>query len=170
MGAPAADRQTSLQLKDRFRLDITGLAAQNVGLADFNFFGVSCSLPGISTSEIPVSSRFGRTVLQPEQITWSNLTIDYLVDEGIKTYRNLISWVTTVKDPKELSGTLPLKATGILHILDNFYKPRVKVTFAGLMLSDVSELTFVLQDQAVFTGTAVFAFDYFEIEDEEEGA
>lgn len=70
-------------------------------LTTTTYFLQSVSLPGISTSEVPVDSRFSTTYRHGDKLVYDPLVITFLVDEDLRNWEEIHNWLTGLTFPEK---------------------------------------------------------------------
>ena len=71
-----------------------------VQLPKVEFFTTAANLPGITMGEAIFPTPFTDIPVQGDKITYSNLTIDFIVDEFLENYISLHKWMIAIGFPK----------------------------------------------------------------------
>ena len=144
-------------------------------LPKVEFFVTNCNLPGISLGETIFPTPFKPIPVMGQNLTYSNLSITFIVDEFLENYRELHEWLTGIGFPKDrkqfkdfrsnTSNTGSASATPVqdvgkvgksvsdsamfsdatLTILSNKNNPIVEVRFANMYPVSLGALEFTQQ-------------------------
>ena len=69
-------------------------------LPKVEFFTTTAQVPGISLSDVIIPTPFKSIPMQGDQLTFDNLTINFIVDEFLENYLSLHEWMTGIGFPK----------------------------------------------------------------------
>ncbi len=153
-----------------------------------NFFAQDVDLPDLSVENIEQKRSVGRGFeLQGNHLSYTPLTISYMLDEDFKNYDALVSWLkaTVNADPDEINSfeSLVIKNTPYnidvsnAPILNNVGKeasllfPRnnhihnIEMVFQNLFPISISspKLSVNIEDTPVYLINATFKFDTFKL-------
>ena len=125
-----------------------------------------------------------RSIPRPgTEVSFEDLTLTFLVDEGLENYMEIQNWIRGIGYPESLdqiydfqkddSHTIKAKHTeeinlfsdGTLTILDNVNLPKFKVIFDGLFPYALSTLAFdaTQTDLEYFTAEVSFKYNIYNI-------
>ena len=131
-----------------------------------NIWIVSVNLPGVDLPEVKVPGRMGTFSAPGDRMTFSPLTMEYNVDEGIGTYLEIFNWMHGTVNPADLDGDLTKTTTANLFINSNKNNILTIIRFFDLHPTQLSDLQLDNRDTAVFVGNVTFSYSYFEIAQE----
>ena len=69
-------------------------------LPKVEFFTTTAQVPAIALSEVVIPTPFKSIPMQGDQLTFDNLTINFIVDEFLENYLSLHEWMTGIGFPK----------------------------------------------------------------------
>jgi hypothetical protein len=72
-------------------------------LPKVEFFTINANLPGIDAPTIDFANPFKNIPVMGEKLTYTNLTITFIVDEYLENYRSLHNWMTGIGFPTDRS-------------------------------------------------------------------
>jgi hypothetical protein len=143
------------------------------------YFCQSVNVPGVSLGQAPINFP-GIDVFAPgNKISYSQLTIRFLVDEKLQSWIDLHNWFRSIAAPtgtdernrlSAIQNQSKTKSTpysdGTLTVLSALNNPLIRVKFYNLFpvnLADIQFDTSLSADDTV-TAEATFQFDYFDFE------
>ena len=161
-----------------------------VQLPKVEYFTTAANLPGITMVESIFPTPFTNIPMQGDKLTYSNLTISFIVDEYLENYVSLHNWMTAIGFPKSRqqfkdwrttesvtpnlskgissdigdvkppTDTRPLFGDATLTILTNKNNPIVEVRFRDVYPASLSGLEYNQGATDVEYMTASVDFDY----------
>ena len=148
-------------------------------LPTVTYFCQSTNIPGITLGESTRATPFIDYPIPGDKITYDDLSINFLIDEDMENYIELMDWMKNLGSPsdptlqyaklQEESATNPLG--GILSdctltILTNNMNANKNITFVDCFPTSLSELTFesITDDITPITATTTLKFRDFIIE------
>ena len=161
-----------------------------VQLPKVEYFTTAANLPGITMVESIFPTPFTNIPMQGDKLTYSNLTISFIVDEYLENYMSLHNWMTAIGFPKSRqqfkdwrttesvtpnltkgissdigdvkppTDTRPLFGDATLTILTNKNNPIVEVRFRDVYPASLSGLEYNQGATDVEYMTASVDFDY----------
>ncbi len=161
-----------------------------VQLPKVEYFTTAANLPGITMVEAIFPTPFTNIPMQGDKLTYSNLTISFIVDEYLENYMSLHNWMTAIGFPKSRqqfkdwrttesvtpnltkgissdigdvkppTDTRPLFGDATLTILTNKNNPIVEVRFRDVYPASLSGLEYNQNATDVEYMTASVDFDY----------
>ena len=69
-------------------------------LPKVEFFTTTATVPAITLSDVVIPTPFKSIPMQGDQLTFDNLTINFIVDEFLENYLSLHEWMTGIGFPK----------------------------------------------------------------------
>ena len=159
-------------------------------LPKVEFFTTAANIPDISLSDAVIPTPFKSIPVMGQNLTYSNLSITFIVDEFLENYKELHNWMvgiafpksrkqfadfrsTVSKTPSATQGTSqdigdtqpatpvrPMFGDATLTILTNKNNPIVEVRFQDVYPSSLSSLTYDQNATDVTYLTATVTFDY----------
>ena len=150
-------------------LQINGFTFTLDRIPQTTFRLTSCDLPEITVPAPEVSSGSGNQFFPGTANEFEPLTIEFLVDEDLKNYKEIYRWITqqkyTTKEftPKEKEYFLV--SDGALLTMTNSSNPNIAFNFKDLFPVSLGGLRFstTVDQPTPVTCTATFRYSYFEI-------
>lgn len=137
------------------------------------YFCQSVTMPGVSTSEVTVSTPFVDTYRHGDKLVFEPLSLTFLVDEDMRTWEESFNWLTSLTFPQKFGQYRTIKANkteayydGVLTINTNANIPNMRIKFARCHPTSLTGIDFNSSDTADVTpsATITFRYDYYEIE------
>ena len=69
-------------------------------LPKVEFFTTTATVPAIALSDVVIPTPFKSIPMQGDQLTFDNLTVNFIVDEFLENYLSLHEWMTAIGFPK----------------------------------------------------------------------
>ena len=69
-------------------------------LPKVEFFTTTATVPAIALSDVVIPTPFKSIPMQGDQLTFDNLTVNFIVDEFLENYLSLHEWMTGIGFPK----------------------------------------------------------------------
>ena len=147
------------------------------------YFGNRVNVPSL-TLGIAEQSTYLRNIPRPgTEVSFEDLTLTFLVDEGLENYMEIQKWIRGIGYPESLdqiydfqkddshtikakhSEEINLFSDATLTILDNVNLPKFKVIFDGLFHYSLSTLAFdaTQTDLEYFTAEVSFKYNIYNI-------
>ena len=161
-----------------------------VQLPKVEFFTTAANLPGINLGDAVFETPFTNIPMQGDKLTYENLTISFIVDEGLENYISMHQWLTAIGFPKTReqfkswrssesvtptatqgisqdigdvkppTSTRPMFGDATLTILSNKNNPLVEVRFRDVYPASLSGLDYNQNNTDVEYLTATCDFKY----------
>lgn len=149
---------------------------------NLQYFSQTITLPGISTSEIPVNNPFVELYAPGEKAIYDTLNITFLVDAEMTGWLEVHDWLrgltfpTNYEEYRNLSqqnkftttadSKTPQYADASITILSASNKPYFKFTFFDLFPISIGGFMLSSTDtpETIITSDATFRFTYYDIE------
>ena len=149
---------------------------------NLQYFCQTISLPGLSTSEIPVQNPFVELYAPGEKTVYDVLNITFIVDAEMKSWLEVHDWIRAMTFPTEYEeyqnlGKLtqfnsaqvtatPQYADGAVTILSASNKPYYRFNFKDLFPISLSGFVVSSTDtpDTIITADATFRFTYYNVE------
>ena len=146
---------------------------------NLQYFCQTVTLPGISTSEIPVQNPFVELYAPGEKAIYDTLNITFLVDAEMTAWLEIHDWLramtfpTTFEEYKGLNQLSPYAdkefpqfSDAHLTILTSANNPNYRVKFIDCFPISLSSVMFSAMDgpDNIITADASFRFSYFNID------
>jgi len=147
-------------------------------LPNIQYFCQSVSVPGISTSEVPISNPFVDIYAPGEKAIYDLLTITFIVDEELLGWIEIHDWIRAMTFPKEFEeyrklGSLskvsskkqPQYSDAQLTILSSSNIPHYRFHFYDLFPIALSTFIMDAKDSpdSVITADVSFRYNYYDI-------
>ena len=149
---------------------------------NLQYFCQTISLPGISTSEIPVNNPFVELYAPGEKAIYDVLSITFIVDAELRSWLEIHDWLRAMTFPTEFEeyqqlgslnrfdatrlSTTPQYSDASVTILSASNKPYYKFNFKNLF--PISIGGFVMSStegpDSIITSDATFRFTYYNVE------
>ena len=149
---------------------------------NLQYFSQTITLPGLSTSEIPVNNPFVELYAPGEKAIYDTLNITFLVDAEMTGWLEVHDWLRALTFPTEYeeyrnlgllnkfttasNSKTPQYADGSITILSASNKPYFKFTFYDLFPISIGGFMLSSTDtpETIITSDATFRFTYYDIE------
>ena len=149
---------------------------------NLQYFCQTVTLPGISTSEIPVQNPFVELYAPGEKAIYDTLNITFLVDAEMTAWLEIHDWLRAMTFPTDYEeyrnlGQLnkfttasnsksPQYTDGAVTILSAANKPYFKINFIDMFPISLGGFMMSATDtpETIITSDATFRFTYFNVE------
>ena len=138
-------------------------------LPKVNYFMQKVSLPDFASGgPIEQPTRFVSVKHPSKNVSFDNLTIEFLVDENLENWRELYDWMRTiylVDDYKNFESETSTHFTeGSILLLNSAMNVNKEIRFHNLLPISLSGIDFDSTDTDLTprVATATFAFDFYE--------
>lgn len=137
------------------------------------YFCQTATIPGVSTSEIPVPTPFVTTYRHGEKLTYDSFTINALVDEDLRVWQETYDWLVALTKPKQFDQYNRFKTSegslyhdSFLTLNTNANLPNMRFKFKDCHPVSIGSLAFSSADNADTTMMLdiTFRYDYYEID------
>jgi len=137
------------------------------------YFCQSISIPGISTSEVTVSTPFSDTYRHGDKLSFETFNITAIVDEDLRVFEETYDWLTSLTFPEKFQQYLRGDRTrnrayhdGVLTINTNSNIPNIRIQFFNCHPTSLSSVVFNTSDSSDSTPTidVTFRYDYYKID------
>jgi len=139
-------------------------------IPDTNYFCQSVTVPGINMSEVQQPTPFSDVWRAGDKLTYDPLTITFLVDEWLNSWKNIHDWMRGLTYPTKFREYEKQKAEGLysdcsLTILNGLNNPVMKYTYKNCFPTSLSPLNMTAMDDGgiTITADATFRYDYFDV-------
>ena len=147
-------------------------------LPKVEFFTTAANVPDLTLADAIIPTPFKPIPVMGTNLTFSNLSVTFIVDEFLENYRELHDWINGIGFPEsfdqrkeELQKSAGIKASkdllsdGTLVILNSNMNPNLEVTFKDLYPVSLGDVQFDLSqtDVEYITATADFRFRSFDV-------
>jgi len=148
-------------------------------LPNMQFFCQTVSLPGMNLSAIPRNTPFVDYPVPGEKLVYDPLTITFLVDEDLASWREIHDWMRAIGFPTKFEEYKNLKniskfassvapqfsdATLVVMNSNNVGNYRFKFHDAFPMTLAPFTLSTVTGAETIMTADATFSFSFFDLE------
>lgn len=125
-----------------------------------NWFIQSVNIPGITLGETIQPSQLIDTPLPGEKLTYDPLSITFKVDEDLRNWTELQTWLVELGTPESFKQYNAQMSDGTLIVENSLNNPNFEVIFHEMWISSVGELQFdtTQTDVDYITATATFRF------------
>jgi hypothetical protein len=136
------------------------------------YFCQTVSLPGVSTTEVAVSSPFSNTYRHGDKLNYDVFSINAIVDEDLRVWEETYKWLVALTKPTKFSeyartsfGDGRLYFDGVLTINTNANNPNLRIKFKNCHPTSLGAINFNTAENAETIPTADinFRYDQFEI-------
>ena len=140
-------------------------------LPHVNYFCQAASIPGLSTTAIPVEYSVSRIFLEGLKPEFEDLSIRFVVDEYMKNWEEIYDWIIGLSP----SSSLEQKATyleknerfstGILTLMTGSMNPQMEFHFHDVFPTNLTALEFdsTATDVEYLSASATFRYQRYEI-------
>jgi len=142
-------------------------------LENVEFFIQKVSIPSISMAPVIVPTPFNNTYATPDKLTYSEMSLSFIIDEGMRNYLEVFNWMISISAPQDFKQYrgLPEDKRDIysdmsIIMLNSNKNPSIRFNFKNcfpISLSEVS-LDTTQQDLQYPEATVSFQYDYFDID------
>ena len=138
-----------------------------------DFFCQGANVPDINMPSIDVSSPFRSLPIIPGGgVSFGDFTVRFIVDEDLKNYYSIHSWMRDNGNADQMARTTPEKdiyTNGQLHIVTSQYNPAFVVEFRDLFPVGLTNLQFdaTISDVEYITAEVTFKHQQFFIRDKD---
>jgi len=149
-------------------------------LPNTTFFCQSANLPGVNMGEILQSTPFIDLYRPGEKIIYDTLNITFMVDEDLKSWKEIHDWIRALTFPTDFAeyrrlpqlqspfvvSDTPQYSDATLSLLTSANNINYRVKLHECFPTSLSSLIFSASDspESVLTADAIFRFSYFDIE------
>lgn len=151
-------------------------------LPEVSFFCQEASIPGLSLPNAEMSTPLVTSKLPGDKASYDDLTITFLIDEGMTNYIAVHNWLVGMGFPEgwyqyadflkdRIDGVTSSPAAaavsdGVLQILSSSNNPIKTVRFVDLFPISLTslQLTSTTSETTYLAGTATFAYSYYKFE------
>ncbi|MEK9912552.1 MAG: hypothetical protein VW580_01400 [Flavobacteriaceae bacterium] len=167
------------QPTNRNFLSQLGFKFQIKKLPNTNYFVQSVNLPAITLGESGEDNPFVRIPVPGDHLVYSDLILQFRVDEDFQNYLELHNWLTglgfpegftqykTLEDQalKEQGSGGGIYSDGSLIILDSAMNPNIQIDFQDMYITSLTDLEFssISTDVDYVVCTAGFRYKIYKI-------
>ena len=149
---------------------------------NLQYFCQTVTLPGLSTSEIPVANPFVELYAPGEKAIYDTLNVTFMVDQEMTGWLEIHDWLRALTFPTEFeeytrlgklnqfstaaNSKTPQYADGSITILSASNRPYFKFNFVNLFPIAIGGFMLSSTDtpETVITSDATFRFTYYDVE------
>lgn len=168
------------QLSNRSFLYPQGFKFMISKIPTVSFYSSTANIPEISFPPLEFNTRFKTIPIENTIAEYSDLTVDFMVDEDMQNYMAIFNWMqglafpdnhlqykNLVTDEDGNRNELLSKSDGSLVIYNNNYNPNIIVKYKDLFPVKLSSLSFnsKLKSPEPLTGQATFTYTSYSIVD-----
>ena len=161
----------------KFRLNFSRLPS-------VTYFCQTANLPGLSLTEVPLTTPFVDLYVPGEKLIYDTLNLTFLVDEDLRDWEQLHDWIramtfpTDFKEYRDLAKLATVSAfrgnnalppqysDASMTIFTNKNNANLRINFKDLFPTSLSTIMFSSMDSAenIITADVSFRFSYYNIE------
>lgn len=149
-------------------LSPTGFRFLCSAMPETQFYCQTANLPGVSISEIPIPTPHKQHYVAGDNVTFDEFSITIIVDEYLKNWEEIQSWIIGLGKPfgfdeyekRKAAGT---DTTGQLFILTGSKNPSLRFDFYNLWPKSIGSVQFDIMaaDITYSTADVVFQYNYY---------
>lgn len=153
------------------------------------YFCQEANLPGVSISQIARQTPIVDLWSPGSKLSYNEFDVTFVIDEDLRAWTDIHDWMrglsggvdddewsnmmrksavsyTADVDNNPNSKAFPQYSDGVLTLLTGLNNPKIRIKFAQMFPTDLSDIKFdsKLSSDTILTATAKFRFDYFNIE------
>ena len=160
-------------------------------ITNVQYFCQEANLPGVSISQISRQTPVVDLWSPGSKLSYNEFDVSFVVDEDLRAWTDIHDWMRGLSggvDDNEWTNMMrkstvsqdasveqnrnpnarpfPQYSDGILTLLTGLNNPKIRIKFAQMFPTDLSDIQFdsKLSSDTILTATAKFRFDYFNIE------
>lgn len=146
-------------------------------LPKVSYFAQEVNLPTLALGSTQQATPFSQAIVAGDMLEYSALTVQFLVDDGMKNYRSIHDWLVGLGFPEnhdqyqDILDAAPLSGSNLkrsysdatLTILGNTNSPIQTIQFVDVFPESLDSMTFVSNSQDVqyLVGSATFRYSYY---------
>jgi len=135
----------------------------------FTYFVQSVSIPPYQYSSVEQPTRFVPIKRPGKNITFDELSVQFLLDEDLQTYFELYNWMNTLQTVADYDDIAEIeKQYGFAScmVLNSAMKPQFQFKFYNLFPTSLGGFEFnsAITDQEGILTEATFSYSHFELE------
>jgi hypothetical protein len=129
-------------------------------LPKVEFFTIKANLPGIEGASVDFANPFKNIPIMGDKLTYSDLTITFIVDEYLENYQSLHNWLGKTTADKAMYSD------AFLMILSNKNNPILNVNFQNVFPTSLSGLDYTqgATDVEYMTADVTFKYQIYKFE------
>lgn len=154
---PSFDQNNLSQLNFKFKLDRT---------PEIEYRAQSVALPGMNLGAVSIPTPFVPIPL-PGNLTYDDLTINFLVGENMKDYLTIFNWMVALGRPDNLEQYRDWRSDCTVFILDSNLKSNLTARFTEAFPINLTGIEFdtTLSETQYATASVTFRFTRWYIND-----
>lgn len=141
-------------------------------LPHVEFFTQKASVPSLTASAIELSSPTNPFYEVPQNISYTDLELSFIVDENMNNYKEVLNWMEGISGPESTKQTKSLLAENgfksdiILTITNSHKNPHMQFTFKDSFPTSLGaiNLDVNVQDVSYATCSVTMRYDTFTME------
>ena len=151
-------------------------------MPNMQYFCQSVGIPGLSTSEIPITNPFVEIYAPGEKAIYDVLNITFFIDEQMLAWFEVHDWIRALTFPKEFeeyqrlgqlnrmasarAGIQPQYSDGSITILSSSNTPYYRFNFYDLFPISISSFVLNAADSpdTPMTADGTFRYSYYDVE------
>lgn len=147
---------------------------------ELNYFVQRVNLPGVSFPTTPRPTPFTTVPMEGDHIVYEPLQVSFLVDEDLRNWNSMYTWMTGITFPRSFDEFRQLKNTNVdirpdsgnlysdvtLTILSNKSNPIANVHFRNAFPNNLTPIEFdtTNTDVVPIISTVTFQYVYYDVE------
>jgi len=137
-------------------------------LPHVNYFCTSANIPDVTLGQSEVQNPFVKLKRAGEKIEFSDLTLEFQVDEDMKNYQEIFDWIQGLgfpdNFPQRAAITEPYSDASLV-ITTAQYQPNIEIRFKDLYPTSLASLQFDLKQSDIqyLAGSVTFAYRSYDI-------
>ena len=159
----ATTKPKNLFSTNKFKFFLTGERFKG-NQFDLTITGIN--IPGIQLGIIPMGTHVRQIDRPGDSITFSDLTIEFLITEEFTEWLEIFNWMSDLRDFQETSFDNSITSDGHLVLLTNKSNTNISMTFTDMFPFSLDDLALSLTatDGESIKGTCTFKFNGYSIE------
>ena len=146
-----------------------------------NYFCQEVNVPGLSVNSIRLDNQVSRILLGGKKLEYNQLQVTFKVDEDMKNWEELFNWIVGISSPQDTDQYTNLVnsrvdkfsfgkdqhniySDGSVFLLTNTKNVNMVMNFINLQPVSLSDIQMTTTDNSELSSTAIFDYDYFELE------
>ena len=132
----------------------------------FLLYCKAVNIPSVSLEVTNVDNQWTRTKKPSKELTFTEVTATFAVDELFTNYKFLLDWIYYLKNPESFGHNhQSASVNASLHILSNNKNPKVDIVLNNIFPINISEVPFTVNstESRDLDATVTFSIDYFTI-------
>ncbi len=134
-------------------------------LEKVEFYCQRASIPGLQLGSMEQPWQSGMMAMPGDSLTFGELSLTILLDEDLKSFRELYAYIMERKDPHANTYNPQDTVQSYLFVTTNKNNIRFKFTFYNCWVSDIGGLEFGVESEDVQTMDVTLKMDYYRFEE-----